>query len=53
MVGLHILEDYASPVKPYFYFFNNDSTILKTGSLRCVVQILLVICKQFTGAVVW
>lgn len=50
---MNILEDYASPVKPYFYFFNNDSTIHKAGSLRCVVKILSVIYKQFTGSLIW
>lgn len=29
------LEDYTSPVKLYFYYFKNDSTIFKTGCLRC------------------
>lgn len=52
-MGLHISEDNASPVKPFYYFFNNDSTICKAGSLGCVVKILFVIYKQFTGAVVW
>lgn len=52
-MGLNILGDYASPVKPYFYFFNNDSNIHKAGSLRCGVKVLFVIYKLFTGALIW